>query len=362
MKKKNIKAEYLELLNDSFWLGYILKLIKYIDNQTMAEYLSEFLKFCSTIYSNELIVAEYGKISESSTMTKKNLKKMRMEYVKDIPHYNAEYVIKKVKEMGINFNEYVFDMNLICNPKKELFDTNFRLWNVYEDKEKNIEELQDIVNTPLSWTRRILEGDADELYKIIEQNSQAIIKTINEYKLKRYSYSSYILFNKSKLPENEKIYIIYRYGLIKTMIILDNIFSKNITVQYANIELNMKKFLDKIKAIIIEIIGNDRKYKYTVIEEVIELNSKTIDKDFYKLNRKLRDNIHYTKTTIIEDSTIKEIEKGQKVYFNNLIRIFDSKMIIKFGLWHKIGLSLAKISNWSNYEEYRKNKFMDDKK
>ncbi len=362
MKETNIKAEYLELLNDSFWLGYILKLIKYIDNQTMAEYLSEFLKFYSIIYSNELIVAKYGRISEETTLTKKNLKDMRMEYVKNIPNSDAKYVIKKVKEMGINFDEYVFDMNLMCDQKKELFDTNFRLWNVRENREKSMEELQDIVNTPLNWTRRLLQDNAENLYKILEQNSEEIINNINKYKLKRYSYSSYILFKKSKLSENEKIYIIYRYGLIKTMIFLDNIFSENITVQHANIELNLRKFLNKIKAVIIEIIGNDRNYNYTVIKELETLNSKTIGEDFYKLNRKLRDNIHYTKTEKIDKETIEKIEKEQKIYLDNLIKIFDSKMTIKFGFWYKIGLSLAKITKWSNYEEYRKNKLMDDKK
>lgn len=176
MKETSIKAEYLELLNDSFWLGYILKLLKYIDNQTTVAYLSEFLKFCSVIYSNELIVAEYGKISEETTLTKKNLKNMRMEYVKNIPNADAEYVIKKVKEMEINFDEYVFDMNLMCDQRKEVFDTNFRIWNINENKEKSMEELLDIVNTPLSWTRRLLNNNADELYKILEQNSQMIIK------------------------------------------------------------------------------------------------------------------------------------------------------------------------------------------
>lgn len=146
------------------------------------------------------------------------------------------------------------------------------------------------------------------------------------------------------------------------MIFLDNIFKHNISVKHGNVEFDLRKFLDKYRAVTIEIIGNDRKYGYTVIKELETINSKTIDKDFYVLNRRLRDNIHYGETTIIDKETIEKIEKGQKIYFDNLIKIFDSKMTIKFGFWYKIGLSLAKISKWSNYEEYRKNKHMDNKK
>ena len=52
-----------EILNDAFWLGYILEIKKNISDYEKKEVLSSFLVFFSSIFVEETIKAKYGGLS-----------------------------------------------------------------------------------------------------------------------------------------------------------------------------------------------------------------------------------------------------------------------------------------------------------
>ena len=194
--RHKLTLEQLELLNDSFWLSYILKFIRKADNLWIKSYISNFMLFFASVYANELIVANFGDISPEITMTKKELKDIRINNIKLLPMENTHNIKTKMKAMGIDFEHYVFDMIIICDNNLELFDTNFRMWEYQTKNEEQFENLNAIVNTPLTWTKRFLGDYYKEINIVLEQLSDKHVKNINEYNLKYYSYPSCKLFNR----------------------------------------------------------------------------------------------------------------------------------------------------------------------
>ena len=294
----NLTLEQREILNDFFWLAYILKFINKIDNLWIKSYISNFILFFSSIYSHELIVANFGNISPNITMTRKELKNIRMNNVKLLPMESAESIKNKMNDMGVDFNHYVFDMNIICDNNLELFDTNFRMWEYQTKNEEQFENLNAIVNTPLTWTKRFLGEYYKQIFDLLEELSDKYVDNINKYNLKNYIYPSCKLF-KNNLSIDEKIYIMQRYGLVKSIIWLENVFKEKIKLEFGDLKFDLERFFLKIKAIVIEIIGNDRhNCDYEIIKQLLRTNDKTIDSKFFKINRRMRDNIHYSKTSM----------------------------------------------------------------
>ena len=114
------------------------------------------------------------------------------------------------------------------------------------------------------------------------------------------------------------------------------------------LNFDFEKFFMKIKAIVIEIIGNDRNNcNYEIINKLLSINNDTIDNKFFKINRKVKDNIHYGKTNEITEKEIKIVNEYQDIYLKNVIDIFDNNINIKFNLGYKFALAIAKLEYWS---------------
>jgi len=341
--ESKLAPEQKELLNDSFWLAYILTLTKKIDNLWIKSYISDFLLFFSSIYTNEILTANFGKMSPNITMPRSELRKMRINNIKLLPMENTKTIKSKVLDMGVSFDCYVFDMTVLCDDSIELFDTNFRMWEFQIKNQETLDNLNAIVNTPLTWTKRFLGDNYERIYSTIEELSNLYLKKIKKYNFKSYSYSSYKLF-KNKITNDEKIYIIQRYGLVKSVIWLDRIFNEKVKIQVGNLSFDFEKFFTKIKAIVIEIIGNDRNNcNYELISALIKINNQTIDDNFFIINRKVRDNIHYSKNSEITKEEFKIVSEYQDIYLKNVIDVFDHNINIKLNLNYKIALAIAKL-------------------
>lgn len=346
----NLTLEQLELLNDSFWFAYILKFTEKTNNILIKSYISNFMLFFAPVYANELVAAKLGIINPNTSMTRKELKDIRINNIKLLPTESTKNIKRKMKEMGIDFEHYVFDMTILCDDKKELYDTNFRMWEYRIDNDEKFAKLNNIVNTPLTWTKRFLGEHYEDLFNTLDSLSDEYVKRLEKFSFNIYSYPSCKLFNDT-ISVDEKIYIMQRYGLVKTIMWLQNVFQEKISLEIGDIEFDFERFLLKITAVVIEIIGNDRNNcDYSIIKELQRINSKTIDDNFFRINRKIRDNIHYNRINEIKEEEKVLIKKYQDIYLRNLISIFDSKITIKFSIGYRIALALAKLEYWSRNE------------
>ena len=100
--------------------------------------------------------------------------------------------------------------------------------------------------------------------------------------------------------------------------------------------LNFDKFLIKAKATIIELIWNDNNNNNNIIiipvlKDIMEKISYEMDENFYKLNRKCRDNIHYGFHNKISNEEYKKLKKMQDIYLNCVADEFDKKLNLRMG-------------------------------
>lgn len=348
LQKKLITYLYhiiqLEALNDALWLGIISKISFKIKDYNKKRSIVNFMIFFSTIFCGEVLNYKLGEMSGKRKVTAEEIKELRNNNLKDIPTVKSNTTKKIINEMGINFNEYAFDIVLFFIDDK-LVDINSRTWDY--NKIENYELLNGCINTPYRWIENQFPEKGKEMWNQCLKASEKIIKKIEESDYKYKSYSTFKLFTKKNITESDKIYIIQRYGLIQSTIYIDELLSKG----YENIEtLSYKNFIRKVKAIIIEMIWNDRKNTIiNIIDEIFNMNKKDIPDCFYSINRKCRNNIHYGDYQVLTEEEIKILDKYQNLYLNNIIKVFNKTISYKFGTKYKIAYMLAKVRYWASH-------------
>lgn len=343
IEKENINSEKQqvnEIINDAFWLGFILELKRKVSNIAKKEILSSFLIFFSSIFTCETLKSNYGGLSGKRNITTTQINNYRMNNLKYVHNMKSKDTKKILMEMGVDFENYVFDLNLFVNDNN-LIDTNFRNWN--SNKEEYFELLDGIVATPFRWIEILLPGLFEEIEKILKDLIDKYLNNIDEFKLEKKPYASSKLFSNPNINDNEKLYILQRYGIVKTIILLNKLMQESIVFNIGNMEINSNHFFIKIKSIIIELFWNDNKKHLSILDKIFELNNIEIDKKFYTLNRKIRDNIHYNWIANIEEETYQFVSIYQDIYLKNVIKVFDEYIVIKFDDIYERDYEFAKL-------------------
>lgn len=347
-KQKDVKI-INEIVNDAFWLSFILEIKRNLTDYNQKELLSHFLIIISAIFCDETLIAKYGKISDKSTITKKEIVDFRNFILKDCFTSSSKTAKAIIDEMGINLDNYIFDIVLTLDNSK-LIDINFRSWSYIKPKQKRL--LEGIVSTPNAWMELLMPDIYPLLIETLSNITKKYVSTISELKIDSKSYSSNKLFCNSNLGIDDKLYILQRYGLIKTIHYIDSLFYENISIPFDcnSLNLDFKAFLTKCKATILEIFWNDKKQNndITVLDEVFFINDCTIPNRFFKLNRCVRNNLHYEDYHYITQEDIDFVIKYQKIYIENIINVFNKHISIKLDTSYKIGLALAKVQKWAS--------------
>ena len=264
--------------------------------------------------------------------------------------YNLKYIHNKnsintknvMQEMGINFRNYIFDIYVYVNRDNQLLDINFRNWNI--NKKETFELYDGIVATPYRWIEILFP----ELFQSIEETLKDIIDDIifkfSLEGIERKSYSCYRMFSKTSIDDDNKLYILQKYGFVKTAIFIEELLGLDISFELGPFQIDSKKFWTKIKAIVIEGFWDDyKKKKIDVIKNIFEQNELIIESKFYALNRKLRDNIHYNHIDVLTADELNYLKKYQDLYLNNVLAEFDKHLYILFDKKYQIDYKIAKF-------------------
>lgn len=323
-----------EIMQDTYFFYMLLELKRKLNDIESKSYLTMFIKGLAITVTYELAVClEKCGILDKDTFFKQNMKKRvreeRQWLHQDIT--NSKKMKDKIEKMGLNFDELVYDLNLIVKDGK-ILDMNFEQFGEYEDL--------DFWNSVFYLNEQVMETIFkvfDEKFKVEVSNSLFDItdkylttKILDNVKYKidgiRYSYSSFKLFNKSKnLEINDKIFILYRYRLVSSIIMIDKIFKDNKLKVFVDplFSLDFNNYLRKYRALVICILGNDLMKLNTLFSRTIlnDINNK-IDEKFFPLNRKMRDNIHYTIINIFSNEDLLFLDEMQYKYLNIIYNYF----------------------------------------
>ena len=337
----------LEMLNDSFWLGIILTTEDKIQDLTIKALLTDFLLFFSSLFCEELIIYKFGGVKDPNYVSNNQVKELRKRYLKKCPLYNSDNMKNIITEMGIDFDNYVFD-NVLFFIDNELIDINSRTW-LNRNKE-NYDLYNGIILSPRRWIKNFHPQLNDMFEEIRKPYVDEFVKKFNKKIITFKSYSSKKLFD-NKLSKDEKIYIMQRIGLLKTTMYFSKIFGNGnfITINgESNIKVSFDNFLIKVKAELIELLWNDKcQNNIPFLDKIIEDYPKEISEEFFPINRKCRDNLHYGFYNELTEKELNILNEYQDLYLNYVIVEFEKNLKIKFGASYKIGLALAKIQYWA---------------
>ena len=336
---KNIDIHSLyEILQDNFSIIVLGKVLNKFQNLEAKIAIEEFISDFSPvlIYEAYFYLKNNNLIEEEKFYRSEELKNKVRDYrmlttKKKIKE--SEYIETITKKMGIEFDEDVYDINVIVKDNK-VKRFNFAEYN--KKKEKNFIEMCYLTNEEFSkicFKEIVKLSDSDYtkiINDILDQKSGEIKKLEERLSGIRYSYKSSKIFKNSNIMEDDKIFILYRINILQTIIELREFFRKvEIIASIDNkVILDVNKFVNKIIALEIDILGNDIR---TLNTEYIAKLQKNLDrkmlqgnKDFYSLSRKIRNNIHYEK-----------IEKLDMNTYNNIVFLQDNYIDLVYDIMIK---------------------------
>lgn len=347
-EQKDIKI-INEIVNDAFWLSFILEIKRNLTDYNQKELLSCFLLVFASIFCDETITAGYGGISDKTTITKKEIADFRDSNLKDCFKISSKTAKSIIAEMGIDFDNYVFDIVLTLENSK-IIDINIRNWDYIKPEKETL--LEGIVSTPNAWMNILMPDIYSLLIEHLTNVTKKHIGKIAKSKIVKKPYSSSRLFRHTNLGIDDKLYILQRYGLIQLIHYIDCLFDENISISIGenNIKLDFKVFLTKCKATLLEMFWNDNKQNksITVLNDVFSKNDCTIPKKFFEINRRVRDNLHYGDYHNVTEDEMEFVREYQKIYIDNVTNVFNNHISINFGMPYKISLCLAKIQKWAS--------------
>lgn len=321
------KDEMLEMLNDAYWCRMLCNIKRKLNDNYQKNLLANIILISSISFCEETLKANMGEINEFYSFEKEKIRK-------DIKKARQ----KIMKDLSLSKNSSLKDSNLeleLVFIDKELLDTSMSDCAVNKE---NFDFFNSITLTPQKWIDAFFTLYIDQLDEMINPILDKYAKKIQNYKFYIQDNSSLFLFNSANINEYERIYILKRYGIIKNAFVFNKIFNESLELKFLNYSLDFQKYIIKTNAIIIEMIWYDLKNNIDKISniyyEFLKVNKENINDDFYSLNRSIRDNIHYEKTTNIE-CDFGKLLREQNMYFNNLLSVFDKCIDKKFFRWEE---------------------------
>ena len=327
-------------MNDALWLGIILEIKKKVKTDDAKALLAVFLEFYSSVFCSEVMKVQMGRLNGKTNITKTDIYGARDYHLKNTPSGKSNDTQAITREMGISFEEYVFDIVLTLNNSK-LININLGNWNLY----KNIKLADSIV----AGAGKFFENSSPELFSQIKKEllgyTDRCADKINAQTIMEKTYSSNKIFKNSALSDDSKLYILKRYGLISNSLFITNILNENICIRMGNLSLDLREYITKTKAIVIGILGEDRKASslsefFGIIQEI----NQHLPEDFYQINRRSRNNLHYEKHNELTETDRQTLQKYQDIYLNNVLAIFDKNLFYKFDCKYEFDLKLAHLA------------------
>lgn len=352
MKNSSVKMDIhslYEILQDNFSIAFLGKVLNRINNIEAKNAIQEFIIDFSPvlIYEAYLYLKSNNLIEENKFYKSKELKNKVEEYrmitaKKKVK--KSDYIKSITQMMGLAFDEDVYDINVIAE-NNQVKGFNFAEYKKRE--EKNFLEM--CYSTNLEFAKvtfkeitRISEIDYNNIIKLIIENKiEDIEKLEKSLAGVRYSYKSSKLFKNTTIQDEDKFFILYRFNTLNTIIELKKFLKTNKIVIDTNngLSINIDKFIDKIIALEIDILGRDiqsldTEYIKKLGKELDEkmLNDKKIkaEENFYQLSRKLRNNIHYKKIEELDEEIYVDVVSLQEEYLDKIYN--EMKKNIYFSL------------------------------
>ena len=335
-----------EIFQDALFFQVLYEITVRMDNYEAVVAADRFLKLQSVVFMSELMKYFDEKHIELGIGAEKNefVRRLNEERNDNGIHYSpigSDRMKNVIKDMGINWGSSCCDINLVVK------DNNVINLNIEDYGIKPDEFWTNILIIAKSASDGALATVSSKITTevFLEYGKEKIIE--NSKRLEnylsgtRYSYSSCVLFSKAKdLTVEDKVFIMYRYRLIYlAYAFLNSLEGMLVQIGTAgtntyNIEFDMKSYVRKHVAMVCEMIHIDLDKLKTLQTPFQKALQKDIDnqigeKSFFPLNRKLRNNLHYSLgTTPLSKKELNLIDKYQPIYIECVLKQCQRKMTV----------------------------------
>lgn len=327
-----------ELLRDWMCFEFILEVKRRMADVEAKNYISMFLKTLAPVMVYEVAesLEKLGIMKKDDFFNPGMKKKVQLEREKSI----KKIIVKSSQpqlieqDMGLDFDSKVYDINILVKDNR-LLDMNYEIFN--ENISEDFEFWDSLFRLPRNMLNALLsvlhiQMNIDDMYSKMENEMDEIVTKIeNEFSCERYSYSVNKLFSvNTQLEDIDKIFILYRYRMITSADKLEKVMPDfKMSIERVDI-VDFKTFFRKYKAIIICIIGDELRNMDTLFAENIkdDIQNKVDNEDFWSVNRKLRNNIHYVKTEVMTNEELEMIDRYQTVYIDVLKEHLEKNIYI----------------------------------
>lgn len=361
-----------EIIQDFTFLYFLVSTESETDDAELRSLLDSVNGFFVSIFSHELMNSKFLNKGDFDKRYLKVIGLIRNAFLKNSPQPNGKLMNELKNSTGVDFEHFTFDNVVIVDKKhsNDLICTNFSDFVIrkysrdYADLFRQLLEIPEaVVDSFFKGVYSGLEIDDFELNNEIKSLSKRITDNFHEkFLFKRYPYSTALIFNKSKLTDAEKYFILYRYNLVKFALIIKELQPVSIKIS-GTVSINTDITYRKIKALVIETIYNDMKnmdsQKLSIIKKIYARLSKNIkNNSFFSINRKLRNNIHYKKREKISENELALLDEYQDVYLNTVLNVFNENISVsinrryKFREWmtEKIDCNFREKAKKSGYK------------
>lgn len=349
MNNDNNNESINKILQDFTYIYLLILIAINMDNEEYTQLLDYLCVFLLSIFGSELVKSSIIDVSSFSKSDIASINKIRTLYLKDEPKKSSKLISQLNNQTGINLKTSTFDIvitkDLLTNKLVSINYPYFLYSSIPDDIKDVMDTVQRFPVTVLKIAFDALEINFEkinnELQEIAKQGV-ALIKS--KIKLKRYSYSSVDLFKKTNLTDSEKYFVLYRYPLVSLAQLLPvfqpiQIITEKDSFPYINTSFTESK----IKSIVIETIYRDHNHLDLQLTNDFTARINSIPQNFYPLNRKLRNNIHYTSIDVISDNDYDLIIQHQNTYLKTLLDTMAKHLNITIKPYNRFFTLISKL-------------------
>ena len=315
-----------EIFNEICGLIYILETKRSITDRRIKNILGEFLVFFTPIFICGLEVEKFVKLKQTASISSEELKNIRHKH-SHFSHLqngmNNSYHKRKISEMEIDFDNYVLDIVLIKLNSALLYGFNYGFWQ-YQDSFQ-IRKIGEIVNSLNTIACRMLFKSTEIIKCII--NHFRITDKFDEMKISCHPYSTNKMFQNKDLTTSEKLCILETYGLIRNVLLISKAMDIPISIEILGAKIEIWKFFIKAKAVIISDLGDIRN-SISLIGNIDVWCRENLPENFFRINRKCRNNIHKKKTENVTSNEYVLLAQFQDKYLEHILDIFNLQINI----------------------------------
>ncbi len=360
-EKINMENEAIfEIIQDFIFLYFLVMIESETDDAELRSLLDSVNGFLISVFSHELINSKYCNKEEFEAADLAVVRSIRTSYLKNPPKANGKLINELKDSTGVDFKYFAFDCVVTVDKSNsnDLICINFSDFVVHKFYKSNTNVFNQISRLPATVINAFFKGlgvDYSELYDRIKPISKnAIDSWKQKFSFKRYAYSTFLMFKNSKLTNEEKYFILYRYNLIKFALIIKELQPLSINI-IETIPINTDITYRKIKALAIETIYNDIKALDLPITQKIKrsLSYNINNMLFFSTNRKMRNNIHYNKKEEISEEELALLDKYQDVYLNTVLDVFNENINVSINKNYRFWKWISEKTD-SNFKEKAK--------